>query len=319
MPKTLNSLMKHLRDSGIDINGSGQKRRLKIIGYYHGYKGYRFAGTASNKLPLTDFSQVVALYDFDTQLKTLFYSRVMAIETALKNYTLEAVLRDARSEAFEDIWRTSLTDYRSCSGRSYREAWERRQRLRSEIDGIIFDYRKRPVIGHFRDADKDTPIWAIFEVMTLGNFGAFYDCLDRRVKTAIVRDLGMPTNLESELRLKDIIFALKDFRNAIAHNGVIVDVRFKSGSINTGVAQLLKQETGVGKIDFTDITDYVILLAYLMRCMGFTKTECKQLVAGYESILEKYRAELPFIIYSKLIKTSAHGKLTALRQFVSNG
>lgn len=319
MPKTLNSLMKHLRDSGIDINGSGQKRRLKNIGYYHGYKGYRFAGTASNKLPLTDFSQVVALYDFDTQLKTLFYSRVMAIETALKNYTLEAVLRDARSEAFEDIWRTSLTDYRSCSGRPYREAWERRQRLRSEIDGIIFDYRKRPVIGHFRDADKDTPIWAIFEVMTLGNFGAFYDCLDRRVKTAIVRDLGMPTNLESELRLKDIVFALKDFRNTIAHNGVIVDVRFKSGSINAGVAQLLKQETGVGKIDFTDITDYVILLVYLMRCMGFTKTECKQLVAGYESILEKYRAELPFIIYSKLIKTSAHGKLTALRQFVSNG
>lgn len=319
MPKTLNSLMKHLRDSGIDINGSGQKRRLKNIGYYHGYKGYRFAGTASNRLPLTDFSQVIALYDFDTQLKTLFYSRVMAIETALKNYTLEAVLRDARSEAFEDIWRTSLTDYRSCSGRSYREAWERRQRLRSEIDGIIFDYRKRPVIGHFRDADKDTPIWAIFEVMTLGNFGAFYDCLDRRAKTAIVRDLGMPTNLESELRLKDIIFALKDFRNAIAHNGVIVDVRFKSGSINTGVAQLLKQETGVGKIDFTDITDYVILLVYLMRRMGFTKTECKQLVAGYESILEKYRAELPFIIYSKLIKTSAHGKLTALRQFVSNG
>lgn len=56
-----------------------------------------------------------------------------------------------------------------------------------------------------------------------------------------------------------------------------------------------------------------------MRCMGFTKTECRQLVAGYESILKKYRAELPFIIYSKLIKTSAHGKLTALRQFVSNG
>ena len=190
---------------------------------------------------------------------------------------------------------------------------------RDEIDGIIFNYRKRPVIGHFRDADKDTPIWAIFEVMTLGNFGAFYDCLDKRVKTAIVRDLGMPTNLESELRLKDIIFALKDFRNAIAHNGVIVDVRFKSGSINTGVAQLLKQETGVGKIDFTDITDYVILLIYLMRKMGFTKTECKQLVAGYEAILEKYRAELPFNIYSKLIKTSAHGKLTALQQFVSNG
>lgn len=103
LPKTLNSLMKHLRDSGIDINGSAQKRRLKNIGYYHGYKGYRFAGNAANRLPLTDFSQVAALYDFDTQLKALFYPRVMSIETALKNYTLEAVIKDARSGVFEDI------------------------------------------------------------------------------------------------------------------------------------------------------------------------------------------------------------------------
>lgn len=154
---------------------------------------------------MTGFSQVVALYDFDTQLKTLFCSRVMAIEIALKNYTLEAVIRDAKSEAFEDIWRASLTDYRSCSGRPYREAWEKRQRLRSEIDGIIFDYR-RPVIGRFRDAGKDTPIWAIFEVMTLGNFGAFYDCLDKRVKTAIVRDLGMPTNLRVVWRPPSAVF-----------------------------------------------------------------------------------------------------------------
>ena len=57
LPKTLNSLMKHLRDGGIAIDGSAQKRRLKNIGYYHGYKGYRFAGNASNRLPLTDFSQ----------------------------------------------------------------------------------------------------------------------------------------------------------------------------------------------------------------------------------------------------------------------
>ena len=243
----------------------------------------------------------------------------MSIETALKNYTLEAVLGDANSAIFEDIWRRSLTDYRSYTGRTYRKAWETRQRLRSEIDSIIYGHKRRDVIGHFRDADKDIPIWAIFEVMTLGNFGSFYDCLDRRVKTVIVRDLGMPTNLDSELRLKEIVFALKDFRNAIAHNGVVLDVRFQSGSINTGVSQLLKQETGVGKIDFTDITDYVVLLVYLMRRMGFTKTECKQLIAGYETIIEHFRAELPINVYSRIIMTTARSKLTALRQFVSNG
>lgn len=313
--------MKHLRNSGVNINGSTQKRRLKNIGYYHGYKGYRFAGKATNRLPLTDFSQVATLYDFDMQLKALFYPHVMSIETALKNYTLEAVIGDARSGVFEDIWRKSLTDYRSNANRKkYRKAWETRQRLRGEIEGIIYGYRGRDVIGHFRDADKDIPIWAIFEVMMLGNFGSFYGCLDGRVKTVIVRDLGMPTNLDSEHTLKDIIFSLKDFRNAIAHNGVVIDVRFQSGKINTDISRLLEQETGVGKgkIDFTDITDYVILLIYLMRRMVFTKTECKQLIAGYEAIIERCRAKLPFDVYSKLIKTNARGKLTAARQFVSN-
>ena len=99
--------------------------------------------------------------------------------------------------------------------------------------------RHSDVIGHFRDADKDIPIWAIFEVMTLGNFGAFYDCLDRRVKTSVVRDLGMPFNLDSELRLKEIIYTLKDFRNAIAHNGAVLDVRFQTGAINTGVTHVI--------------------------------------------------------------------------------
>ena len=318
MPKTLNSLMKHLRDSGIAIGGSTQKRKLKNIGYYHGYKGYRFAGRSSNRLKLTDFSQVAALYDFDTQLKALFYPRMMSIETALKNYTLEAVIHDANSSAFEDIWRKSLTDYRSYTGKAYRIAWETRQRLRQEIDGIIYYHRKRDVIGHFRDADKDIPIWAIFEVMTLGNFGSFYDCLDRRVKTVIVRDLGLPTNLDSELRLKNIIFLLKDIRNAIAHNGVVLDVRFLTESVSTGVTQLIKQETGVNKTDFTDITDYVVLLIYLMRCMHFTKKECKQFITGFESITERFRSDLPFNIYSKIIKTNVRNKLSAIRQFVSS-
>lgn len=319
MPKSLNSLMKHLRDNGVAIGGSSQKRKLKNIGYYHGYKGYRFAGKAANRLPITSFAQVAALYDFDTQLKTLFYPRVMEIETALKNYTLEAVVQDAGSAYFEDIWRKSLTGYRAKTGKAYRKAWEERQRLRQEIDGMIYGHRGRDVIGHFRDADKDVPVWAIFEVMTLGNFGAFYRCLDTRVKSKVVADLSMPANIDSERRLAEMIFALKDFRNAIAHNAVVLDVRFQTGAINTAVSRLLKQETGVSGVDFADITDYVVLLVYLLRRMGFSKTECRRLVAGYDAVIERYRAELPFNVYSKIIRTTARGKLTTLRQFVSNG
>lgn len=317
LPKTLNALMKHLRSSGININGSSQKRKLKNMGYYHGYKGLRFVKTAENKLPLSNFSEVVALHDFDMQLKSLLYPRMMLVEGALKNYTLEAVLTDANSNNFEVIWQRSLTDYKSKTGKSYREAWGKRQRLRNEIDGAIYrNHNNRDVIRHFRDTDKEIPIWAIFEVITLGNFGSFYDCLAKRVQTAITKDIGMPTNLESELYLKNIIFALKDLRNAIAHNGFVLDARFKSGSINSGVSRLLQQETGITGINFDDITDYVVLLTYLMRCMGFSKTECRQFLAAYETTLERFRSELPFNIYSKLVRTNAKNKLAYLRTYI---
>ena len=42
--KTTDGLMRHLRENGVQINGSKQKRQLINTGYYHGYKGYRFLG-----------------------------------------------------------------------------------------------------------------------------------------------------------------------------------------------------------------------------------------------------------------------------------
>ena len=44
--------------------------------------------------------------------------------------------------------------------------------------------------------------------------------------------------------------------------------------------------------------------------------ECKRFIAGYESTIEHFRSELPFNVYSGIIKTSARSKLITLRQFL---
>lgn len=62
--KTTNGLMRHLRDKhGIAIHGSKNKRDLLNIGYYHGYKGYRFIGSSHNEIPFTNFDEVVDVYE----------------------------------------------------------------------------------------------------------------------------------------------------------------------------------------------------------------------------------------------------------------
>ncbi len=70
--KRIDGLMKHLRsDCGININGSKEKLQLTQYGYYHGYKGYRFYKQRSNAIPYTDFSQIVAVIEYDNALKKL--------------------------------------------------------------------------------------------------------------------------------------------------------------------------------------------------------------------------------------------------------
>ena len=311
--------MKHLRDQGISIGGSRQKRKLKNIGYYHGYKGFRFVGDSSKRLPISDFNQIASLHAMDMQIKTLLYPHIMTIETALKNYTLEAVLSHAKSEDFDDIYRNCLTAYRGYRPRTddYKKHWANRIKLRQTIDSLIFRERdKKPFFKHFRDQGRTIPIWAIFEAMTLGEFGNFYACLNRPIKNAIVTDLGMPSQFDSESLLLSIIFTLKDLRNAIAHNAIVSDVRFKTGGISKNIGKLLKSETSINSVNFSDITDYIILVIYLLGLLKLPKTDRKRLVSDYEGILLHYKKELPNSIYGSFVRTETQEKLKLLKKYV---
>ena len=58
--KSIDGLMRHLRSSGIAIEGSTQKRQLMNTGYVHGYKGYRFFKHSGNRIPFTTYAEVYA-------------------------------------------------------------------------------------------------------------------------------------------------------------------------------------------------------------------------------------------------------------------
>lgn len=91
IPKTTNGLMRHLRNDCCVKVSSSDKRKLQLIGYYHGYKGYRFVKTGRSPLPISSFKEIVELYNFDMDLKTALYPWVMRLETSLKSCVLEVI------------------------------------------------------------------------------------------------------------------------------------------------------------------------------------------------------------------------------------
>lgn len=77
--------------------------------------------------------------------------------------------------------------------------------------------------------------------------------------------------------LADIIFTLKDLRNAIAHNGIIFDTRFATVQVPNRIKRLLEQEMGIKTLDFNYIVSYLALVVYLLFNMGETK-RCRSTV-----------------------------------------
>lgn len=91
--KNTNSLMRHIRDvHDINISGSSDKKNLLKMGYFHGYKAYRFNKTVSNPFDLKNFQEVKNIFQFDNDLKSLFYAPIMQLETILKNYTISTIV-----------------------------------------------------------------------------------------------------------------------------------------------------------------------------------------------------------------------------------
>lgn len=83
---TSGDLVNHIfKNHKIDIQ-DGDSVTLLNMGYYHGYKRYRFVKKSNSDgiLPLSSFKEIEAIYNFDMELKGLFYPIVMLVETALK-------------------------------------------------------------------------------------------------------------------------------------------------------------------------------------------------------------------------------------------
>lgn len=316
---TIYQLMKYLRNKHNISVKSSQTQDLRNMGYYHGFKGYRFIRKDTQRINFNSLDEVIALNKFDMQLKTLIYPKVMFIETASKSYVIEALLEDSKSENFDTIYNNSLTAYKihKSGSKDYKEEYVNRMKLKGGINDALVQHFKRSVVKHFFNKDTNIPVWAIFETITLGEFGILYHCACEKVKLKVSKILKLPTNLNPDGKITQFfIFAVKDLRNAIAHNNVIFDTRFKTGEINNRLIDLLKKEVGISNINFDYMDAYVIMITYFLKKMVETKTSCKQFLASYQSLTENFRRELPSNICAQVLGTQHRTNMTALREFI---
>lgn len=259
----------------------------------------------------------------------------MQIETVLKNYVLEAIVESIQSDSFSDVYSKLLDNYKgfSTTGKTYctprdreraedrfKKELQRRLDLRNRIYGVQANAFKNDnkIAHYFLSKDKPLHIWGIFELLSLGEFGHFVSCLNKpcREKNSIKLGIQQSDDTNSMMPQR-LLYTTKDLRNAIAHNDVVFDTRFKTGSIDKQISNAISNATSVSGITFDTITDYLVLLTYQLKLIGISKTELRRLIAGFSDAQEKLRSAIPTSTYNQIIHTDNNRKIQALKAYIA--
>lgn len=290
--KTTDGLMRHLRENGIDIFGSTQKRQLINTGYFHGYKGYRFFKNSDKKIPFSTYSEIYDTIRYDSALKSLLYGKIMFIETAVKNIALEAILVKINSESIQGMFDKAVNSYHNspvaCTEEQKRKFQQNKLNLQNSVQASLANaYRKNnPKITHFYNKRyAGVPLWALFEIMMMGDFGFLLSCLTIDIRYDISKRLGLNLASDTDRQLVyKYIYTFKDLRNAIAHNAVVFDTRFRNMDPSSSMKQCLKNEIGLPYVNFKTIGDYIILVSYYLKLLRVPKTEIKSLLESLKKL-----------------------------------
>lgn len=320
-PQTINGLMRHLRnDCNIQIKGGKQKQQLISYGYYHGYKGYRFFQKSQNKIPYTDFSEVVAVIEYDNNIKSALYPHLMFIETAIKNIVCNSSVMGLSSGTFDYVYKQRMND--STVNTSLQSS---RLKLRNSVYSRLSlqysseDRSDNQMVRHFYNRGEDVPLWVVFEILYLSDLATFFKCLNLTTREIILQELDMlDISIDTNRTLlSEILFTLKALRNSVAHNNIIFDTRFKDRKINTVLKKWVEKETGIQNITLYSLVDYIIIICCLLKRIDFAGMRAQNLLATYKRENQNLQNAVTTSIYNVIMQQSVPTKINLLESYLN--
>lgn len=312
--KTADELMKHLQDEcHIAISGCIEKKQLIQYGYYHGYKGYRFFKKSNNLIPYTKFSQIIAVNEYDNELKEMVYPALMFIETAVKNVVLEQVVPGMRDTSIDSIYLNKMAD-EPYNNKLRLKRLTMRDRVHTMLSGCY--KHGKDMVTHFYNRGQEVPLWAVFEVLMLGDFANFIVCLNKDIRKSIAKEIGMDKSYDTNVQMvSNALYVIKSIRNAVAHNNIVFDVRFKDCAVNKNLITWVEEETGMIKISFDYFTDYLALILCILKQLDYPCIKMQKLIKNYRDSIDKLYKGVSIPIHNKIVTTGIQNELNKLEEY----
>lgn len=229
--KSLNQQLKILRDKGLyDVN-SKSKRELEKIGYYCLINGY-------NKLFLEKdpngnavkperykegvrFEEIVNLYDFDRELRSILYEGISLYESMLA-----AKIAYYFSETYPEPNSYLIATNFDNNANNIKYIAQLINKLSSAIQN---NANKNTAIKHYLSKYGHIPLWVLVNYLTFGELNNFYkNCtssVQKNIASAFEKERCVSYYNSEQLRIliSDMVSVnhlLNHFRNVVAHNEI---------------------------------------------------------------------------------------------------
>jgi len=198
-----------LRDTkGIQISDEVfAKDILSRIGYFPlmgGYKHLFRIPLTKNYKPGTSFEDIVALYEFDADLRELVFRYLLQIERharSLISYYFTEIHGESQSEYLDP---NNYNNIRR-NGRSLSKLI---RTLQYAIGTSDYAY-----INYYRNRYGNIPLWVLVNTLTFGNISKMFKLSQQTIQSKICRDFGTVNPHQMEQMLS----VLTKFRNVCAH------------------------------------------------------------------------------------------------------
>lgn len=153
--------------------------------------------------------------------------------------------------------------------------------------------------------------------MMMGEFGTFLSCLTPTVRKDISAELGISSHFDTNAELVyKYIFIIKDLRNAIAHNSVVFDARFRRVDPSKAMKKTLEDTFNLQYVNFKTIGDYVVLILYYMQILHVSKRKQRSFIQTFRKITEKYQNNVSASVISTVIHPDLAVRLTILEKSI---
>lgn len=204
--KNNKELIEYLISKNVTVNNIEQAlENIEQYSYYSIVNSYKFVfkDEENNYKPNVTFEEILALYEFDKNIKAIFLKYTLEIEVIIKSLMANVI---AEQYGVENYLKLENFDEQANE--------EFKNNLIECVNKEIEDnYKKHSAIKHYKDTYGFIPPFVLTKILTFGVISRYYGLLKQAYRQAISKRFKLSDKL-----LKQILVNLTMVRNISAHS-----------------------------------------------------------------------------------------------------